>query len=80
LVVVETGIRFRAPARFDDELEITLHVERLGNTSMVSAIGIWRVVEQTSSMRALAVGALIGCSGKACDDGLLTCASRRPTV
>src|SRR5208282_3628300 len=42
LVVAETRARFRAPARFDDELEITLEVERLGNTSMVSAIGIAR--------------------------------------
>jgi acyl-CoA thioester hydrolase len=42
LVVAETGALFRAPARFDDELEITLEVERLGNTSMVSAIGIAR--------------------------------------
>jgi acyl-CoA thioester hydrolase len=42
LVVAETGARFRAPARFDDELEIRLEVERLGNTSMVSAIRIAR--------------------------------------
>jgi acyl-CoA thioester hydrolase len=42
LVVVETGARFRAPARFDDELEMTLEVERLGSSSMVSAIGIAR--------------------------------------
>ena len=42
LVVAETGARFRAPARFDDELEITLEIERLGNASMVSAIGIAR--------------------------------------
>jgi acyl-CoA thioester hydrolase len=42
LVVAETGARFQAPARFDDELEITLEVERLGNTSMVSAIGVRR--------------------------------------
>jgi acyl-CoA thioester hydrolase len=42
LVVAETGARFRAPAHFDDELKITLEVERLGNTSMVSAIGIAR--------------------------------------
>jgi acyl-CoA thioester hydrolase len=42
LVVAETGVRFRAPARFDDELEIMLEVERLGNTSMVSAIKIAR--------------------------------------
>jgi acyl-CoA thioester hydrolase len=42
LLVAEAGARFRAPARFDDELEITLEVERLGNTSMVSTIGIAR--------------------------------------
>jgi len=42
LVVAETVVRFRAPARFDDELEITLEIERLGNTSMVSAIAIAR--------------------------------------
>lgn len=42
LVVAETGARFRVPARFDDELEIMLEIERLGNTSMVSTIGIVR--------------------------------------
>jgi len=42
LVVAEVQVRFRAPARFDDELEITLEVERLGNTSMVSAIAVAR--------------------------------------
>lgn len=42
LVVAETGARFHAPAHFDDELEITIGVERIGNTSMVSAIGIAR--------------------------------------
>jgi acyl-CoA thioester hydrolase len=41
-VVAETGARFRSPARFDDELEIALEIERLGNTSMVSSIGIAR--------------------------------------
>jgi acyl-CoA thioester hydrolase len=42
MVVAEVEVRFRAPARFDDELEITLEVQRLGNTSMVSAIRIAR--------------------------------------
>jgi acyl-CoA thioester hydrolase len=42
LVVAETGARFRSPARFDDELEIALEVERLGNTSMVCAIRVAR--------------------------------------
>ena len=42
LVVVEAGARFHAPARFDDELEIGLEIERLGNTSMISSIAIAR--------------------------------------
>jgi acyl-CoA thioester hydrolase len=42
LVVAETGAHFRAPAQFDDELEITLEIEHLGNTSMVSVIDIAR--------------------------------------
>ena len=45
LVVAETGARFRTPAHFDDELEIRLEIERLGNTSMVSAIEIARDAE-----------------------------------
>jgi acyl-CoA thioester hydrolase len=51
LVVAETGARFRAPARFDDELEITLEIERLGNTSMVSAIRIARDGEMLAEGR-----------------------------
>jgi acyl-CoA thioester hydrolase len=42
LVVAEAGARFSVPARFDDELEIALGIERLGNTSMVSAITVAR--------------------------------------
>ena len=42
LVVAETAARFCSPARFDDLLEITLALERLGNTSMTSAVGIAR--------------------------------------
>jgi acyl-CoA thioester hydrolase len=42
LVVAETGARFRSPVHFDDELEIKLEIEHLGNTSMVSVIGIAR--------------------------------------
>jgi acyl-CoA thioester hydrolase len=42
LVVAEAGARFHSPARFDDELEVGLEVERLGNTSMVCSIGIAR--------------------------------------
>ena len=42
LVVAETGARFRAAGHFDDLLEVRLGIERLGRTSMVSAIEIRR--------------------------------------
>ena len=35
-VVADISAQFRAAARFDDELEIALDVERLGTTSMVA--------------------------------------------
>jgi acyl-CoA thioester hydrolase len=37
VVLAETTVRFRGPARFDDELAIGAAVARLGNTSMVVA-------------------------------------------
>jgi acyl-CoA thioester hydrolase len=41
LMVHAMELRFRAPARFDDELEITLDVERVGESSISSA---WNIV------------------------------------
>jgi acyl-CoA thioester hydrolase len=38
VMVVEAGARFRAPAHFEDELEIAWAIERLGTTSMVSSV------------------------------------------
>ncbi|MDA3645145.1 acyl-CoA thioesterase [Saccharopolyspora indica] len=35
LVVAETRLRYRAPARFDEEIDISLPVTHLGTTSMV---------------------------------------------
>lgn len=35
LVVAETRLRYRASARFDDEIDISLPVSHLGTTSMV---------------------------------------------
>ena len=40
LVVAELSLRYLASARFDDELEIVLEVERLGETSLTTA---WRI-------------------------------------
>ena len=42
VVVVEAGATFRAPARFDDEIDVELRIERLGTTSMAMAATIRR--------------------------------------
>jgi acyl-CoA thioester hydrolase len=41
-VVAEVNVRFRAPARFDDVLELHAHVARLGTTSMLTEIDVIR--------------------------------------
>ena len=43
MVVVEVTTRYHAPALFDDELDLTAQVTRLGNTSMSTAVEILRV-------------------------------------
>ena len=40
--VVEATAKFRAPARFDDLVDIEAAVDRLGRTSAVIAFRIWR--------------------------------------
>jgi acyl-CoA thioester hydrolase len=42
LQVVEATARYKAPARFDDELDITIDVTHLGTTSMVTELKIER--------------------------------------
>ncbi|HEY7631399.1 MAG TPA: thioesterase family protein [Thermoleophilaceae bacterium] len=42
VVVAEAKARFRAPARFDDEIELQWWVTRLGNTAMSTRIDIVR--------------------------------------
>ena len=42
LQVVEATARYKAPARFDDELDLTIEVTHLGTTSMVTGITIDR--------------------------------------
>ena len=42
LVVVEATARFKAPARFDDELELEVTVSHLGTTSMRTDLRILR--------------------------------------
>ena len=43
MVVAEAGLRYRASARFDDELEIAATVTRLGSTSITTSFTIERV-------------------------------------
>jgi acyl-CoA thioester hydrolase len=42
VVVVEAAATFRAPARFDDDLDVELRIDRLGTTSMAMATAIRR--------------------------------------
>jgi acyl-CoA thioester hydrolase len=42
LQVVEATARYRAPARFDDELDIDIEVTHLGTTSMVTDLAVRR--------------------------------------
>jgi acyl-CoA thioester hydrolase len=42
LQVVEATARYKAPARFDDELDLTIEVTKLGTTSMVTRLAIHR--------------------------------------
>ena len=42
LQVVEATARYKAPARFDDEIDVTIEVTKLGTTSMVTSLAIRR--------------------------------------
>jgi acyl-CoA thioester hydrolase len=42
LQVVEATIRYKAPARFDEEIDVTVEVTRLGTTSMITRGAIYR--------------------------------------
>jgi acyl-CoA thioester hydrolase len=41
-VVAEANVRFRAPARFDDELQLRAQVTRLGSTAITTEIDVLR--------------------------------------
>jgi len=44
-VVAETNLRFHAPARFDDELQLHVRVVRLGETAVTTEIDVMREQE-----------------------------------
>lgn len=51
VVVVDASAQFKASARFDEELEIGMGIERLGTTSMVSALTATRDGERLVECR-----------------------------
>lgn len=50
VLIGEINIRYLAPLRFDDEIEIEIGVRELGNTSMKLGARIWRGSEQTTEI------------------------------
>jgi acyl-CoA thioester hydrolase len=44
-VVAEANLTFRAPARFDDELELQAHITQLGRTAITTHIDVVRAEE-----------------------------------
>jgi acyl-CoA thioester hydrolase len=54
MVVAEAGIRYRAPARFDEEIDLVATVRRLGSTSITT----WLRVERAEDGTLLAEGEL----------------------
>ena len=46
MVVAEVGVRFFAPARFDDELDIAAAITRLGTTSITTRMEVRRAGEE----------------------------------
>jgi acyl-CoA thioester hydrolase len=47
LLVAEANVRYRASARFDEEIEIVAAIRRLGTTSMTTDLRIERVEDGT---------------------------------
>jgi acyl-CoA thioester hydrolase len=45
MVVAEASLRFVSPARFDDEVDVEVHVTRLGTTGLTTALRILRGAE-----------------------------------
>ncbi len=50
VLVAEINIRYLAPLRFEDEIEIEIGVRKLGETSMNLGARIWRDSEQTTEI------------------------------
>ena len=64
MVVAESTLRYLAPARFDDEIEIEATVTRLGRTGMTTAMRIARSAETLTEARVRHVFVHSGEGGK----------------
>jgi len=65
LVVAEAQIRFERPARFDEQLTLEVAIEKLGNTSIVTAHRLWRGDESLAHGSLRHVFVLLETMGKA---------------
>jgi acyl-CoA thioester hydrolase len=70
MVVAEARASYRAPARFDDELEVSVLVTRLGTTSMVTRMTVTRdtTVVVEGEMRHVFIDAATGTKTAIPDD------------
>lgn len=64
LVVGEANVRYFAPARFDDELDVDVTVEKLGTTSMTTRYDVHRGPDQIAQGRLRHVFVDLGSGGK----------------
>jgi acyl-CoA thioester hydrolase len=61
-VVKSTAVDYHAPAKLDDELKLTVVVERLGRASVQFVQEAWRVNAAGAQMRLLSSGRIkVGC-------------------
>ena len=65
LPIVETGCRFHASARFDDELEIRTRVQRVGRTSFTIAGEVHRL-DPAPALHARGVTTMVTVDDDAC--------------
>ena len=63
MVVAEVAMRYRDSARFDDELEISASLTRLGSTSITTAFTIERLPEWRGADRGRAASRVRGSRG-----------------
>lgn len=64
MVVAEANVRFAAPARFDDELDLEIVVTRLGNTAITTNVTIARDGERLAEVQLRHVFVATDGSGK----------------